>query len=119
LQENFYYLHWTDSGFGKKVPYLTTKNNERILLNTKTGVSTDVKLIANVSDLQLAISKYSKGFIWIDDSTLPADVIAYAEENFKKELYLDHYEYDENPYSIWPGTLYSWGFDETIDLEPN
>ena len=42
------------------------------------------------------------------------DVIKYAKENFKKELYLESYppELLENPYSIWPATLYSWGFED-------
>lgn len=67
--------------------------------------------IGTADDLQLATEKYEKGFIWIDDTSLPAGVIAYAEKNLKKELYLDHYPLDDNPYSIWPGTLYSWGVE--------
>ena len=67
--------------------------------------------INELSDLKKTMQKYPKGFIFIDDATLPKDVLEYAEANFKKELYLDHYPLDDNPYSIWPATLYSWGID--------
>lgn len=67
--------------------------------------------IGTADDLRIATDKFEKGFIWIDDASLPTDVISYAEQKLKKELYLDHYPLDDNPYSIWPGTLYSWGVD--------
>ena len=69
----------------------------------------NLKLIEDTEDLQKVIQQYKKGFIFIDDSSLPKDVREYAEKNLKKELYLDHYPLDDNPYSIWPATLYSWG----------
>ncbi|HYD35459.1 MAG TPA: glycosyltransferase family 39 protein [Vitreimonas sp.] len=67
-----------------------------------------VKVITNLQDLQRVISLYPLGFIWIDDSSLPADIREFAEQNLTKEVYLDHYPLDDNPFSIWPGTLYSW-----------
>lgn len=63
----------------------------------------------SLEDLKKAMSKYPKGFIFIDDATLPKEIIEHAQKNLKKELYLDHYPLDDNPYSIWPATLYSWG----------
>ncbi len=65
--------------------------------------------IGELSDLKKVMKKHKQGFIFIDDSSLPADVRDYAEKHFKKELYLDHYPLDDNPYSLWPATLYSWG----------
>lgn len=70
----------------------------------------NLMLIENVSDLKRAMSQYKKGFILIDDVTLPKEVIEFAEKNFKKEAFDDHYTFDDNPYSLWPTTLYSWGF---------
>lgn len=69
------------------------------------------RFIGELADLLKAQKRYPKGFIFIDDSSLPRDVIDYVEKNFKKELYLDHYPLDDNPYSIWPATLYSWGIE--------
>ncbi len=69
----------------------------------------NIILITDLSDLKKAMKKYERGFIIIDDTTMSADVIQYAIKNFKKELYLDHYPLDDNPSSIWPVTLYSWG----------
>lgn len=70
-----------------------------------------LRFIGTLDDLKVAISRYPKGFIIIDDSSLPQDVITYVLVNFKKRLHLDHYQLDDNPYSIWPTTLYSWGFE--------
>lgn len=80
----------------------------KILKKTK---SNNLIIIAELSDLKRAMQKYPRGFIFIDDSTYPHDVIEYAEKNLKKELYLDHFPLDDNPYSIWPATLYSWGVE--------
>lgn len=115
-QDFFYTFRWIDSpglvnGLSKSTPYVLNEENEKII--PRSGVP-PIKLIGELSDLQKAMSKYPKGFIWIDDASLPADVINYATENFKEELYLDHYPLDDNPYSIWPGTLYSWGFEEDV-----
>jgi len=113
-KEYFYAFRWLKSeglvnGLPKSTNYKLNESNEKYI--PLTGLP-EIKLIGELSDLEMAMSKYPKGFIWIDDSSLPADVINYAKENFKEELYSDHYPLDDNPYSIWPGTLYSWGFKE-------
>lgn len=94
----------TTSGLLKKTAYTHNNRGEKILPNTN-----GLRLIGELSDLKKAMVVYSRGFILIDDSSLPKDVREYAEKHFKKELYLDHYPLDDNPYSIWPATLYSWG----------
>lgn len=71
--------------------------------------NSNLRLVEDIDDFKKVISKYPKGFIFIDDVTLPKDVLDFAKKNLKKELYLDHYPLDDNPYSIWPATLYSWG----------
>ena len=102
-----YYFRWEnekgkENGHEKKTSfYLNNEGEKEIVKN--------LRFIGNVSDLKKVMIKYPKGFIFIDDSTLPKDVIEYTQMNFKKELYLDHYPLDDNPYSIWPATLYSWG----------
>jgi len=102
-----YFLRWPkgEKDLLKQTPYVQNQAGEKILPDRQ-----NMRVIADLSDLQLAMSKYPKGFIWIDDSTLSADIIQYAQQHLTKELYLDHYPLDDNPYSIWPGTLYSWGF---------
>ncbi|MBI1863527.1 glycosyltransferase family 39 protein [Candidatus Microgenomates bacterium] len=69
----------------------------------------NVRVIGDITDLNRAMKQYPRGFLFIDDSSLPADVIHYAETQMKKELFLDRYPLDDNPYSVWPATLYSWG----------
>ncbi len=106
-----YLFRWTDEegsvhGLQKNTAYKYNSSGEKVLAQAES-----LKLIGNLSDLKKAIKKYDKGFIFIDDSSLSKDVIIYAENNFKKEIYLDHYYLDDNPYSIWPATLYSWGFN--------
>ena len=113
-QDNWYVFRWTNSpglinGLAKFTPYEVNVYKEKFI--PKTG-SPPIKLIGDLSDLELVMSKYPRGFIWIDDSSLPQEVISYAEMNFKKELFLDRYSLDDNPYSIWPATLYSWGFSD-------
>ncbi len=105
-----YLFRWTDeeglvSGLQKKTEYKYNQEGEKVLAQAES-----LKLIGNLSDLKKTIKKYRKGFIFIDDLSLSKDVIGYAESNFKKEIYLDHFTLDDNPYSIWPATLYSWGF---------
>lgn len=87
--------------------------------NIRRETSSHLRFIGSLPDLLSLQEKYPKGFIWIDDTTLPRDVVDYVEKNMKKELYLDHYTLDDNPYSIWPGTLYSWGMkNQTFALKP-
>lgn len=106
-----YFFHWQDeeltiNGLDKKTKVVLNEQGEKVLPEFQ---DPPILFVGELADLRNVMSKYAKGFIWIDDTTLPADVIEYAETNFKKELYLDHYYLDDNPYSIWPGTLYSWG----------
>lgn len=80
---------------------------------TKDGikrVSDSIGFVSTQSDLAKLMKRHPTGFIFIDDSSLPASVREYADSHLTKELYLDHYPLDDNPYSIWPATLYSWGF---------
>lgn len=104
------YLHWgkeegTLNGLPKTTSYFTNKNGEKILTETKNEI-----LISDLNDLNRITEKYPKGYIFIDDETMPKDIVTKVKKNFKKEIYLDHYYLDDNPYSLWPATLYSWGF---------
>lgn len=91
------------NGHLKKTPFFKDANGYK-------RISDNIGFISNTHDLSLVMQKYRYGFLFIDDDTLPQDVIEYAKKNLKKEIYLDHYPLDDNPYSIWPATLYSWGF---------
>lgn len=109
--KNLYYFKWQNepgrvSGHYKITEFILNKEGEKI-----TGGKEPLKYIGELSDLKKAMQKHPRGFIFIDDSSLPRDVIDYAENYLKKELYLDHYPLDDNPYSIWPATLYSWGIN--------
>jgi len=109
--EPLYLFRWTDeeglvNGLQKKTTFFYNDAGEKTVVP-----NSSLRIIGNLKDLKKAINKYDKGFIFIDDSSLPQDVINYAQGNLKKELYLDHYYLDDNPYSIWPATLYSWGID--------
>lgn len=104
-----YELKWKTRGISNgiptgNVPYFYNENGEKMTVRYK-----NVGLVNDASDLQKAVRKYPKGFILIDDSSLPKDVQEFAQKNLKKELYLDHYPLDDNPYAVWPATLYSWG----------
>lgn len=106
-----YVIRWKTGNFsivGQRIArssFTFNSEHEKVMSDTN-----NVKLIEDVSDLKHMMKKYKKGFMFIDDASLPHDVIDYAEKNLKKELYIDHYPLDDNPYSIWPATLYSWGF---------
>lgn len=94
------------NGLAKETSFIFNTEGEKIIPRQK-----NLRFVGELKDLKKAMKKYPKGFIFIDDASLPKDVIDYAEKNFKKELYLDHYPLDDNPYSIWPATLYSWGIN--------
>ncbi len=103
---NGYMFRWENeegfaNGHSKKTAFYLEKGEKRI--------SKQIGFVGSKDDLEKIIKKNKVGFLFIDDSSLPLDVIQYAEKNLKKELYLDHYPLDDNPYSIWPATLYSWG----------
>ena len=102
-------LHWKKSGVINGIatgitPFILNKAGEKVSKAYPT-----MGYISELSDLRLTMKRYPRGFLFIDDASMPEDVIEYAENNFKKEIYLDHYPLDDNPYSIWPATLYSWG----------
>ena len=109
-KENLYWFRWIDSGFRKSTLFTLNENEEKLIVSTG---NPEIKLIGELSDLEKAMTKYEYGFLWIDDTSLPQDVQDYAKDNFYKELYIESYEPEilENPYSIWPATLYSWGFE--------
>ncbi len=103
---NTYMVKWNDNGktngISRTTEFYINSNGEKILKGS------NEKLILDIGDLKKITGKYKHGFMFIDDATLPKDIIDYAEKNMKKEIYLDHYTLDDNPYSIWPATLYSW-----------
>ncbi len=102
-----YMFRWSDGGLMKSTSYYKDQSGNKII-SQRSGMG----LVSSLYDLKKVQKKYPKGFIFIDDDTLPRDVIDYAEKNLKKELFLDHYSLDDNPYSKWPATLYSWGMGE-------
>lgn len=107
--KNLYYFKWQNepgmvSGHVKITEFFYSREGEKF-----TKGKESIRYIGELSDLLKAMKRYPKGFIFLDDSSLQRSVIDYAEKNLKKELYLDHYPLDDNPYSIWPATLYSWG----------
>jgi hypothetical protein len=104
-----YIYRWQDeeglaNGHSKKTDFKLNSGGEKI-------VEGGLIFVGEARDLVLAIRKNAKGYLFVDDDTLPRDVIDYAEKNLKKEIFLDHYPLDDNPYSKWPATLYSWGFN--------
>lgn len=106
-EDNSYFIfRWEDEGFHKQTAFSFNELNEKVVADQH-----NIRLISTVADLQNVMATYPRGFLWIDDSSLPADVIAYAQEHLHTELKTDHYMYDENPYSLWPATLYSWGVE--------
>lgn len=113
INNNFYVFRWlndvgTVNGLTKRTDFILNKNQEKVI--EQTGKN-PIKLIGELNDLLKVLEKYPQGFIWIDDTSLPNDVIQYVENNFHKELVIDHFYLDDNPYSLWPGTLYSWGIN--------
>lgn len=108
-------FRWIDRGVEKDTDFYTNDNGDRYL--THTG-GKPVRFVGELDDLEKLLTQYPQGFIFIDDSTLPQDVIEYARENFHQELFIDRYQPEvlENPYSTWPATLYSWGFNEPNEL---
>ena len=102
-----YVFRWTnDTDPHKYTPFIKQRDGTKFMVANK---GSRVPLVSDVDDLKRVTDRYERGFIFIDDATLPQDVINYAQSHFKKEIYLDHYPLDDNPYSIWPATLYSWG----------
>jgi len=93
------------NGLVKKTASVFNDKGEKVVSGT------DLKLVTDLSDLRKVVKRYPQGFIFIDDWSMSKEIIDYAKENFKQELYLDHYPLDDNPYSIWPATLYSWGIN--------
>lgn len=102
-----YTFRWEDGGIMKQTPYHKNDSGEKEI-----DLRPGEKLISSQKDLLTIIQSYPQGFLFIDDTTLPSDVIEYAEKHLKKEIYIDHYQFDDNPYSLWPATLYSWGIKE-------
>lgn len=104
-----YLFRWIDgpdriNGLTQHTDFSKNTQGEKIIPDRPT-----LRFIGELSDLTRAMQKYPRGFLLVDDSSLPADVLSYATKNFKKELYIEHYPLDDNPYSVWPTTLYSWG----------
>lgn len=94
------------NGLSKSTPYTISPAGEKVIY--KSG---GVVLVSNLRDLVGVMKKHPQGFIFIDDTSMSQEVIEYAKQNLHHELYLDHYTYDDNPASIWPANLYSWGFE--------
>ena len=106
-----YLFRWTDdpgttNGLARQTTFLYNTQGEKIIPRQR-----HLGFVGDLADLMKVKEKYPRGFIFIDDATMPRDVIVYAQNNLNKEIYLDHYPLDDNPYSIWPATLYSWGIE--------
>lgn len=103
LNSNTMLFRWEDAGSMKKTPYTTDAKGIKYVIGKKS-----LRLISSLKDLNSVFGKSKKGFLLIDDTTLPYEVRNYADKFLKKEISLDHYFLDDNPYSVWPVTLYSW-----------
>lgn len=101
-----YNFRWLDEGIMKKTRYVLNEKQEKVMYKRE-----NVGVILNEDDLLDVIDRYPTGFLIVDDASMNKDVLSYAETNLKKELHLDHYPLDQNPFSRWPITLYSWGFE--------
>lgn len=102
----------TTNGLSHTTRFIINKEGEKLIPRQERLI-----LIAELSDLKKAMNKYPKGFIFIDDASMPADVIKYVQENFHQELFLNRYPLDDNPLSDWPATLYSWGIEESLPVD--
>jgi hypothetical protein len=107
--EPLYYWRWQNeqgstNGITKETAYKVDNNGDKYVLNV-------MPFIGTLADLKKVQKKYNYGFIFIDDDTYPKEIIEHAKTTMKKELYLDQYPLEDNPYSKWPATLYSWGFE--------
>lgn len=105
-----YLFRWGDeigfvNGLTKRTASTINKAGEKVVAGT------GLKLVSELSDLKKVINQYPHAFIFIDDWSMPQEIINYAKKNLKQEIYLDHYPLDDNPYSIWPARLYSWGIN--------
>lgn len=105
-----YIFQWSKpiviNGIVNNTEFTVNKNGEKIITDL------NVKLVSELSDLHKVLTTYPHGFIFIDDSSLPQDVQNFVNTHFAIELYLERYPLDDNPYSQWPATLYSWGITE-------
>lgn len=113
------------NGLPQHTEYSLNEQGEKIL--PMTGMLS-LRLVSELDDLHLVMNQYKYGFIFIDDTSLPQDVQAFVKENMYHELSIDSYgpELLENPYSRWPATLYSWGFEtenpyfiDSIESQPD
>lgn len=110
---HLYGYRWEDTGeftngLPQKTQFRVNQSGEKFI--PRSGLR-PIRFIGGMQDLQAAMTEYQQGYLFIDDSTLPADVQQYARESMQLELELDSYvwELNENPYSRWPARLYSWG----------
>lgn len=111
---NLYWYRWlSQAGMinGIRLTTNTVTNAQGIKVVQLSGPS-PIELISTQKDLERTIKNHPQGFLIIDDTSMPQEVIQYAKSHFYIELELNHYELDDNPYSIWPITLYSWGFHD-------
>jgi hypothetical protein len=95
--------------------YQLNKEGEKTIIRKKNYKIDDERnyiLVSDLNDFKKVMSKYNKGFLLVDDDVMSREVITYAQNNLKLELFTDHFELDENPYSKWPLYLYSWGFND-------
>lgn len=102
--EHGFVFRWLDAGPMRRTSVFSDGVYDR-------EVSSGFRFIGDLEAFREAQAEYPRGFVFIDDSTLPRDVVDYVEQNLKRELYLDRYFLDDNPYSLWPASLYSWGFE--------
>jgi hypothetical protein len=96
------------NGLPQKTNVLTTSTGELVVPMSGPRL---IPLISSQADLERVMRTHKYGYIWIDDTSMSTDIINYAKNNLRQVIHVDHYQFDDNPYSIWPGTLYSWGIN--------
>ncbi len=104
---NYFLFKWQNQGPMKYANFILKSDGTKEIIN-QTHEPIGIYLISTLSDIQKVHKKYKYGFMIIDDVSLPKEVIDYAQNNFKLIGFYKHYEYDDNPYSIWETRLYFW-----------
>ncbi len=106
---HLYLLRWENDGIHRSTDFTINENKDKVVNNTKDN---PIILVSSGSDLKKVMKQYKSGYLWIDDASMPKDVIEFALLNLWREIHLEHYDLDDNPFSIWPANLYSWGIHD-------
>lgn len=108
--QNLYIFRWsefsgTSNGISMETEFAYDIEGKKILPRSGTP---QLGFVSDLKDLTDVMNNHKTGVIWIDDTSLPAEVLTFVYENFSTLLHTEHLAADDNPYSIWPGTLYKW-----------